>query len=62
MPRAVKPQKQRHDPLHVDLEQDDDLQRFGRVSKPGKRKARKVEDEDDAEAVRRLSCFGNLGN
>jgi len=48
MPRASKGPKQRHDPLHVDLEQDAALKKFGRVSQPGKRKTkRRDEDEDD---------------
>jgi essential nuclear protein 1 len=45
MPRAGKPVKQRHDPLHADVEQDDALRKYGRVTKPGKRKT-KQEDED----------------
>lgn len=45
MPRAGKPVKQRHDPLHADVEQDDALRKYGRVTKPGKRKS-KQEDED----------------
>jgi essential nuclear protein 1 len=45
MPRAPKVVKPRHDPLHKEIEQDDSLRKFGRVSKPGKRRA--DEDEDD---------------
>ncbi|GFZ45097.1 Uncharacterized protein JCM24511_02823 [Saitozyma sp. JCM 24511] len=56
MPRAAKPSKQRHDPLHVELEEDDALRRFGRVSKPGKRRADKGDleegDEDHGEDAR----------
>jgi essential nuclear protein 1 len=54
MPRVGKPQKPRHDPLHVELEQDNDLRRFGRVSKPG-RKKRGQSDEAEAGEV---SGFG----
>ncbi|RSH91038.1 snoRNA-binding rRNA-processing protein [Saitozyma podzolica] len=56
MPRAAKPSKQRHDPLHVELEEDDALRRFGRVSKPGKRRADQGDleegDEDRGEDAR----------
>jgi len=38
MPRVTKPQKPRHDPLHVELAQDDSLKKFGRVTVPGKRR------------------------
>jgi essential nuclear protein 1 len=51
MPRAAKPSKQRHDPLHVELEEDDALRRFGRVSKPGKRRADQGDLEDGDEDV-----------
>lgn len=53
MPRVAKPSKQRHDPLHVELEADDSLKKFGRVSKPGKRRARQ-EQEENEEVVSRL--------
>lgn len=46
MPRAPKPQKPRHDPLHVELEADDSLRRFGRVSKSARQKARSDDGED----------------
>ncbi|RXK35737.1 essential nuclear protein 1 [Tremella mesenterica] len=45
MPREPKIKKPRHDPLLVDLEQDDHLHKFGRVSKPGRRRKRIEEDE-----------------
>lgn len=51
MPKVVKPKKPRHDPLHVELEQDNEYQKYGRVSKPGKRRAAKS-DEDEAVDVR----------
>jgi len=39
MPRVVKKQQAevRHDPLYKELAEDDLVQKFGRVSKPGKR-------------------------
>ena len=46
MPKAPRVVKVRHDPLHVDLEQDDSLQKFGRVSRPGRRKG-KAREEDE---------------
>ncbi|KAL0949800.1 hypothetical protein HGRIS_009837 [Hohenbuehelia grisea] len=49
MPRAAKPsQKSRHDPLHVQLDDDEILAKYGRVSQPGKRtKSRPARDDDD---------------
>lgn len=52
MPRAPKSVKPRHDPLHVDLEADANLRKFGRVSAPGRRKGRD-DDEDGGD--------GNVG-
>jgi essential nuclear protein 1 len=54
MPRAPKPTKQRHDPLHVEIEQDDSLRRFGRVSKPSKRRG---QDDEDDHADQRVSLI-----
>lgn len=51
MPKVTKPKKPRHDPLHVELEQDTEYQKYGRVSKPGKRRAAKS-DEDETVDVR----------
>jgi hypothetical protein len=45
MPRAAKPAKPRHDPLHVELEADDSLRRFGRVSKSARPK--RTEDGEE---------------
>ncbi|OCH95873.1 cell adhesion protein byn-1 [Obba rivulosa] len=49
MPRAAKATgKTRHDPLHVQLDEDELQQKYGRVSKPGKRtKSRTKETADD---------------
>lgn len=47
MPRVIKPSKPRHDPLHLELEGDESIRKFGRVTKPGKRKAKKEEADDD---------------
>ncbi|KAI0313258.1 cell adhesion protein byn-1 [Amylostereum chailletii] len=49
MPRAAKaPVASRHDPLHVQLNEDETHAKYGRVSQPGKRKkARKSRTEDD---------------
>lgn len=55
MPRAQKPTgKSRHDPLHVQLDGDEVEAKYGRVSKPGKRrKSHKAEadDGDDDEVI-----------
>ncbi|WVN85126.1 uncharacterized protein L203_100268 [Cryptococcus depauperatus CBS 7841] len=47
MPRATKTSKSRHGPLHVELDADEQLRKFGRVSKPGKRKSKKGEEEEN---------------
>lgn len=55
MPRAQKPTgKSRHDPLHVQLDGDEVEAKYGRVSKPGKRrKSNKAEaDDGDDDEVR----------
>jgi essential nuclear protein 1 len=48
MPRAEKSSgKTRHDPLHVELDADQRLAKYGNVSQPGKRKKqRKIVDGD----------------
>jgi hypothetical protein len=50
MPRVQKPSKPRHDPLHVEIEADSSVRQFGRVTKPGKRRAGR-DDEDEVEGV-----------
>lgn len=49
MPRSTKPSgKSRHDPLHVQLDDDELHAKYGRISKPGKRKkSRKSQTEDE---------------
>lgn len=49
MPRAAKPTgKTRHDPLHVQLGEDEVEAKYGKVSRPGKRrKSGKDEEGDD---------------
>lgn len=47
MPRQAKGAsgKLRHDPLHVELDADDQLAKYGNVSRPGKRKNTKKSEE-----------------
>jgi hypothetical protein len=48
MPRATKGVKApRHDPLYTELDQDEDLKKYGRVSQPGKRSKKKNQRSDD---------------
>ncbi|KAL5530016.1 ENP1 [Sanghuangporus sanghuang] len=51
MPRVPKPTgKTRHDPLHVQLKEDELVEKYGNVSHPGKRKkSRKSKSEDNEE-------------
>ncbi|KAJ2924953.1 hypothetical protein H1R20_g12155, partial [Candolleomyces eurysporus] len=55
MPRTQKPSsKPRHDPLHVQLDEDEAHAKYGRVSQPGKRtksRRRPSEDENTAEVT-----------
>jgi hypothetical protein len=53
MPRAGKPQKPRHDPLHVEVEQDQSLKQYGRMG--GKRKQKKESQDDDEDVS--WNCF-----
>ena len=50
MPRVQKLQKPRHDPLHVEIEQDSSVRQFGRV-KPKRRDGRHEDDEDEVPGV-----------
>lgn len=46
-PSKTKPA--RHDPLHVALNEDEELYKFGRITKPGKRRQKEMSgDEDEA--------------
>lgn len=48
MPRATKPTgKSRHDPLHVQLDDDQIEAKYGKVSQPGKRKKSKKSSGDE---------------
>jgi essential nuclear protein 1 len=49
MPRAQKPSKPRHDPLHVQLDEDEVNTKYGRISQPGKRKKSKKADQGEDE-------------
>ncbi|KAI0069189.1 cell adhesion protein byn-1 [Artomyces pyxidatus] len=55
MPRAQKPTgKSRHDPLHVEIGEDEVLAKYGDVSKPGKRKKARHSQagpEEDGETI-----------
>ena len=48
MPRTIKHSgKSRHDPLHVQLDDDQIEAKYGRLSQPGKRKKSKKPSGDD---------------
>ena len=50
MPRAPKATgKTRHDPLHVQLGEDEVYAKYGKVSRPGKRRKSHAPEEDDDE-------------
>ncbi|KAJ3566958.1 hypothetical protein NP233_g6664 [Leucocoprinus birnbaumii] len=52
MPRAQKPaQKPRHDPLHVQLNEDEVEAKYGRISQPGKRKKTHKADDDGGDVI-----------
>ncbi|PAV21174.1 cell adhesion byn-1 [Pyrrhoderma noxium] len=53
MPRAVKSSgKARHDPLHIQLKEDEVHEKYGNVSRPGKRrKSNKSEGDDENKEV-----------
>lgn len=57
MPRSSKPTgKTRHDPLHVQLREDEVHEKYGNVSRPGKRrKSRKAAEEEESGEVR--ACY-----
>lgn len=51
MPRAAKPSgKSRHDPLYVQLGEDEHVAKYGKVTHPGKRRKSHAEQDDDEEA------------
>ena len=48
MPKAPKAtSKAKHDPLHVQLGEDEVYAKYGRVSQPGKRRKSRANDDDD---------------
>lgn len=53
MPRAAKPSgKTRHDPLHVQLGEDEQEAKYGKIARPGKRrKSQATVDEEDGGEV-----------
>jgi essential nuclear protein 1 len=55
MPKSVPKttdKKIRHQPLHVEIDQDNDAAKYGRISQPGKRRrSRKSEDEEREDEV-----------
>lgn len=44
--------KARHDPLHVQLKEDENFSKYGKVSKPGKRTKKQSGSGDENEEVR----------
>lgn len=64
MPKATSTKKQqqpRHAPFVAQLAEEDLVQKFGRVSKPGKRAKKGDDDEDEAEQTVRLP-LASLGS
>ncbi|TDL29749.1 Bystin-domain-containing protein [Rickenella mellea] len=52
MPRASKPTgTARHDPLHVQLGEDELHEKYGKVTRPGKRKKAKNNDDENDEVI-----------
>jgi len=54
MPKAVPHRKgssTRHDPLHVQLKEDEVISKYGKISRPGKRARRKGGSDDENEEV-----------
>ena len=50
MPRAQSSkQSQRHDPLHVQLKHDEELEKYGRTALTGKRKKARIQKKDNEE-------------
>lgn len=58
MPRVQKSVKQRHDPLHAQLDVDEAQAKYGRISQPGKRTKRQKSsgDEESSEVCTFQSC------
>ena len=50
MPKAPKAlPKQKHDPLHVQLGEDEVYAKYGRISQPGRRRKSRAKDDDNDE-------------
>jgi essential nuclear protein 1 len=48
MPKvSARTNKQRHTPLHVELDADNSVRQFGRVTAPGKRKGKQEDQEEE---------------
>lgn len=48
MPRATKPSgKSRHDPLYVQLGEDEQVTKYGKVTRPGKRRKSHAGQDDE---------------
>lgn len=61
MPRTQKQsQKPRHDPLFVQLNEDEIQAKYGRISHPGKRKNSYKTDDSDARDVLPISSAYSL--
>lgn len=51
MPRATKASgKSRHDPLHVQLQEDELYGKYGNITRPGKRKKTNRKDDEEESA------------
>ena len=51
MPKAPKAAtKSKHDPLHVQIGEDEVYAKYGRISQPGRRRKSKTKDDDDEAA------------
>ena len=60
MPRAQKPaSRPKHDPLHIQLQEDTVYAKHGNVSEPGKRKKSKRDksDRESEDEVRSMKYF-----
>lgn len=61
MPRTTKPTgKTRHDPLYVQLKEDELQEKYGSVSRPGKRKKTRDENDDEGGEVREMIILVEL--
>ena len=50
MPKVPKANaKTKHDPLHVQIGEDETYAKYGRISQPGRRRKSRARDEDEGE-------------